>query len=149
MWLRNAGRVRYANHSRQREARATDFGAVAAPGEGWRSEPEGWHAQHRLENPRPNPYHQPEKMLMLAVLEDAIFCFRKLSAARDLRQKTIFRDARNWLWSDRMDWPFSYRNVRDVLGIDANYLRQGLVRWQETLRPAKIMRGKQIDHRER
>jgi len=77
---------------------------------------------------------------MLAVLEDAIFCLQNFPAARDLRQKTIFRNAKNWLLSDRIDWPFSYRNVCDVLGIDANYLRQGLVRWQDTC-SAEIKRG--------
>jgi hypothetical protein len=85
-------------------------------------------------------------MLMLAVLEDAIFCFQKFPAAQDLRQKIMFRDAKNWLWSDRLDWPFSYRNVCDVLGIDANYLRRGLVRGQESCPIVKVKRGRVGPH---
>jgi hypothetical protein len=87
-------------------------------------------------------YPGPEKMLMLAILEDAVICFQKFFDARDIRQKTIFRDAKNWLWSDRVDWPFAYRNVCDVLGIDAVYLRRGLTRRQHKPRSAKMQRSR-------
>lgn len=95
-------------------------------------------AQRRLDDFQTNLYQQPEKMLVLAVLEDAIACFQNFRVATDVRDKKIFSEARTWLWSDRYDWPFSYRNICDVLGIDASYLRQGLARWKHERYPAKI-----------
>jgi hypothetical protein len=82
---------------------------------------------------------------MLAVLEDAIFCFQKFLFAGDIRRRTIFHQARNWLWSDRHNFPFSFRNVCDVPGFDANYLRYGLLRWQEN-RAARIMQDRRHPH---
>jgi hypothetical protein len=124
-------------------ARGGRHGRTAAPTvvseQGWSSYSarDGARSEHSL-------YPGPEKMLMLAVLEDAVICFHKFFAARDVRHKNIFRDAKNWLWSDRIDWPFAYRNVCDVLGIDANYLRQGLTRRQEKPPSAKTPRNRVI-----
>lgn len=39
---------------------------------------------------------EPEKQLMLAVLEDAIGCFQKFVCATDSRQKKWFLDAEEW-----------------------------------------------------
>ena len=36
------------------------------------SDPTGWHTHHRLDDYQANLYHQPEKMLMFAILVDAI-----------------------------------------------------------------------------
>ena len=80
---------------------------------------------------RPNIYLQPERLLMLAVLEDAIFCFQRFFPSANPREKAIFRDAEAWLWNDRTDWPYSFANVCQFLGFDADYLRHGLLRWKE------------------
>ena len=79
----------------------------------------------------PNLYFQPEKMLMLAVLEDAIDHYRQFLSARDAHGKSACREAADWFWSDQMDWPFSYKNICDALGFDPDYLRQGLFRTTE------------------
>lgn len=75
-----------------------------------------------------NLYFQPEKMLMLAVLEDAIDHYRQFLSARDAHEKNACREAADWFWSDQTDWPFSYKNICDALGFDPDYLRQGLFR---------------------
>lgn len=84
---------------------------------------------------------EPEKRLMLAVLEDAVACFQKYVFARDGKGKTTFREAEEWILEEDSDWLFSFDNVCEVLGIDPRYVRQGLMRWKEMSRPgAKVYR---------
>ena len=99
------------------------------------SEPTGWHKRHRLDDCQDNLYHQPEKMLMFAILVDAISCFDKLSAAAGMGRRRRWLEAKNWLWSNRQDWPFSYRNVCESLGFDPDYLRRGLLARINTAAP--------------
>lgn len=73
----------------------------------------------------------PEKVLMLAILEDAVCCFQKYVVARDRKEKKLFSEAKHWIFDDDWIWVFLYRNVCEFLGIDGNYLRWGLLRWQE------------------
>ncbi len=80
-----------------------------------------------FENFRPNLYCQPEKMLMLAVLQDAIDQYREFLSARGVHGRNACREAADWFWSDQSDWPFSYRNICDALGLDPEYLRAGVL----------------------
>lgn len=73
----------------------------------------------------------PEKDLMLAVLEDAVCCFQKYLHAPDRSERVLFKEAESWIFDDDGRWIFSYRNVCDVLGIDGDYLRCGLLRWRK------------------
>ncbi len=74
---------------------------------------------------------EPEKELMLAVLEDAILCFQKGSFAGDRRRKALFPDAEEWIMEENSDWPFSFENICEALGLNPAYLRQGLLCWKE------------------
>lgn len=75
---------------------------------------------------------EPERRLMLAVIEDAIIaCFQKYASARDAKGKAVFRDAEGWILEDDRDWLFSFSNICEVLGFDPQYVRLGLVRWKE------------------
>ena len=67
-----------------------------------------------------------ERRLMIAVLEDAVDVYRKLAGARDARRQQLFHDAEEWIESDDRTWIFSFQNICDVLGIEAEYLRRGL-----------------------
>jgi len=67
-----------------------------------------------------------ERRLMIAVLEDAVDVFRKLAGARDARRQQLFHDAEEWIESHDNGWIFSFENICDVLGIEAEYLRRGL-----------------------
>jgi hypothetical protein len=73
---------------------------------------------------------EPEKKLMLAVLADAIACFQKYVFARDGKGKMLFQEAEDWVQDTNSDWLFSFANVCETLGLDADYLRQGLARWK-------------------
>jgi hypothetical protein len=73
---------------------------------------------------------EPEKKLMLAVLEDAIACFQKYAFTRDRKGKMLFQEAEFWVQNTNSDWPFSFANVCETLVLDPDYLRQGLAKWK-------------------
>ena len=78
-----------------------------------------------------NPETTGPRALMAAILEDAILCFQKAVGASGKRSERLARDAEEWLMSEEEQWPFSYRNICAVLGIDAQYLRRGLLQWRQ------------------
>lgn len=84
-----------------------------------------------LETVRRKADLEPEKMLILAVLEDGIGCFQKYVFARDSRSKNLFRDAEDWILEQDSDWFFSFENICGLLGVDAAYLREGLMCWKQ------------------
>ena len=85
-----------------------------------------------------------EHRLMLAVLRDAIECYQKYAHAREPRGRTLFADAALWIDSSDPEWPFSYENICEALGLDPAYVRRGLSRWRRrnastALRPARLV----------
>jgi hypothetical protein len=83
-----------------------------------------------LETFRRKLHLEPEKKLMLAVLEDAIACFQKYVFARDGKGKMLFQEAEDWVLDTNSDWLFSFGNVCETLGFSPEYLRQGLAQWK-------------------
>ena len=75
--------------------------------------------------------HEPERRLVVAVLQDAVDCFQKHLWARDRKAHQLFLDAEQWIVSDDRSWPFSFENVCDLLQINAAYLRSGLLSWKQ------------------
>jgi hypothetical protein len=73
---------------------------------------------------------EPEKQLLLAVLEDGINCFQENVAATTAKRKQLFAEAEDWILDSDRDWLFSFENACDVLGLNPAYLRQGLLRWK-------------------
>ena len=69
---------------------------------------------------------QGERRLMLAVLRDAVDCYRRGRRARDPATRLVFAEARAWLESTDRCVVFSFESICDVLDIDADYLRRGL-----------------------
>ena len=74
---------------------------------------------------------EPEKTLLLAILEDAIDSYQKYSAASDRVGRERFCEAEEWLMGGANDWIFSFENVCAMLGLDANYVRRGLRDWRQ------------------
>jgi hypothetical protein len=72
-----------------------------------------------------------ERLLMLAVLEDAIDCFQKYAHSRDPRGRQMYDEAREWVTSADRNWLFSFENICDTLEINADYVRRGLREWKE------------------
>jgi predicted metal-dependent hydrolase len=75
--------------------------------------------------------NEPERRLVIAVLQDAVDCYQKHFRARDRRARQLFIDAEQWITSEDRSWPFSFENVCDLLQINAEYLRRGLATWKE------------------
>ena len=74
---------------------------------------------------------QPEKRLMLAVLEDGVGTFQKYSGIPGRRARRLFTEAEEWFASDDIEWPFAFVNVCQGLGLEPQYIRRGLRGWQE------------------
>lgn len=83
---------------------------------------------------RRKTYLEPERLLMLAVLEDAVTCLVKYASSPSGRNKRLFDDTRAWIVTQDDDWPFSFNNVCDNLKVDAGYLRRGLLRMADKRR---------------
>lgn len=73
----------------------------------------------------------PERVLMLAVLQDAVGCFQEHAQTTCKRKQAMHRDAEEWILNRDQVYPFSFENVCEALGYDAEYLRKGLIRWKE------------------
>jgi hypothetical protein len=88
--------------------------------------------QEYLETFKRLTHLEPEKRLMFAVLEDGVACFMKYVSARDTRGKKYFRETEEWLLEGPSERLFSFANLCETLGLNADYLRHGLLRWKET-----------------
>jgi hypothetical protein len=73
----------------------------------------------------------PGKRLMLAVLQDAIFCYQENVLARDAKKQALFREAEDWIMAESRDWVFSFENVCEALDLSPEYVRAGLLRFKE------------------
>jgi hypothetical protein len=71
-----------------------------------------------------------EKALMLAVLEDGIRCFQEHLRNPRSNPRLLSQEAEAWIRAVDYDWPFSFNNVCETLGIDAEALRAALLKWK-------------------
>jgi hypothetical protein len=72
----------------------------------------------------------PERRLMVAILEDAVSCLSKDPRGSLHQKKKAFEEAHSWVNANDTDgWVFSFTNVCETLGFDPSYLRRGLNRW--------------------
>ena len=69
---------------------------------------------------------QPERRLMVAVLEDAIDDFLNNAGAQRGIRLARFREASIWFRREDRDWPFSFVNICDACGLDATTIRRML-----------------------
>ena len=73
---------------------------------------------------------EPEKKLMVAILEDGINCFQDHVSAESAKGKKLFDDAEKWILEEGGEWIFSFSSVCELLGLSPEYLRGGLMRWK-------------------
>jgi hypothetical protein len=88
---------------------------------------------------------QPEKRLMLAVLEDAVGTFQKYVASSTRRGQRLFAEAEEWFGEPATEWPFGFESICQALGLEPGYIRNGLGRWRDAQRAevqtsAKVVR---------
>jgi hypothetical protein len=86
-----------------------------------------------LETFRRKLHLEPEKKLMLAILEDAIACFQKYIFARDAKGKALFREAEEWVQEKGSEGIFSFDMVCETLGFNPDYLRRGMTEWKSKM----------------
>jgi hypothetical protein len=72
----------------------------------------------------------PERVLMLAVLQDAVVCFQENLLATCKRKQVMHVEAEEWILNEDKSYLFSFENVCEALGYDAGYMREGLLRWK-------------------
>ncbi|SRR5712692_8971918 len=98
-------------------------------------------AAHYFENLRRKSPLEPEKRLMLAVLEDGVLCFQDNAWAQTGKRKKLFEDAEDWILEAGDDWVFSFESICEVLGFNPAYVRQGLLGWKEKYRAEHLKGG--------
>lgn len=81
--------------------------------------------------PRSQTSLQPEKRLMVAVLEDAVETLRRHGAARDHRGHRLFLETSTWFASNDATEHFSFLNICHALDLEPSYLRAGLRRLRQ------------------
>jgi len=85
---------------------------------------------------------QPEKRLMLALLEGAVSDFQKYATASSGRGRRLFADVSAWFWSTSSDHSLDFESICDGLSLDPSFLRDGLRRW----RAARSRTGMSVPH---
>jgi hypothetical protein len=79
---------------------------------------------------RRDSYLSGEKALMLAVLEDGIRCFQEHLTNPRSNPRLLSKQAEDWIRAVDYEWPFSFNNVCETLGIDPEALRAKLLGWK-------------------
>lgn len=72
-----------------------------------------------------------EHRLLVALIQDAVECFQKHLHARDSKRRQLFLDAEQWIGAEDDRGVFSFNNVCMLLGMNPEYVRQGLEHWRE------------------
>src|ERR1700756_4466692 len=69
-----------------------------------------------FDNFRRKTHLEPEKRLLLAILEDGINTFRDNVLALSEKSRRLFREAEEWITETDGDWIFSFETVCETLG---------------------------------
>jgi len=72
---------------------------------------------------------QPEKRLMLAVLEGAVSDFQKYATASTGRGRRLFAEADAWIASGSTDRPLDFENICHALALEPSAIRVRLRTW--------------------
>ncbi len=68
---------------------------------------------------------EPEKVLLFAVLAEAVETFQRFAFSEAPHKRRLFLEAKAWFWERRSSYPFSFRSICEVFGLDPGYLRRG------------------------
>jgi hypothetical protein len=78
----------------------------------------------------------PEGRLMLAVLEDAVATLARNACGATKAERRALEEIESWCRADDRNWPFSFLNICETLGLDASCFRTGLMEWKARLQAA-------------
>lgn len=71
----------------------------------------------------------PTKRLMLAVLRTGVLDFQKYLFASRAEERILHGESELWIMEES-GCLFSFRSICEVLQLDADYLRSGLLKWK-------------------
>lgn len=80
----------------------------------------------QLESGRADASLVPEKRLMLAVLEEAVFTFQRDALGGGGAE---LAEVEHWFADDDREWPFSFENICSALELEPSFVRHGLAEW--------------------
>jgi hypothetical protein len=104
---------------------------MRAPAEGQRFEPETLLPCQYDDFIAAEASLQPEKRLMLAVLENAVATYQRFALATSRRGRRLFGEAEQWFLDREDAWLFSFQGICAGLGLEADFIRSGLGRWRD------------------
>jgi hypothetical protein len=81
---------------------------------------------------------EPERTLLLAVLEDGVRCYQENLFAVNGKRRVLFDEAKEWLFSDDATWFCSFVSVCTLLNLEPNYIRRGLRQWEAQARKTSL-----------
>ncbi|RMD84456.1 MAG: hypothetical protein D6815_04130 [Candidatus Dadabacteria bacterium] len=85
-------------------------------------------------------YSCGEHRLVRAIMQDAIECFQKHIHARDNKRRQLYLEAEQWIMNEEDTGVFSFNNVCELLGVNPDYLREGLLAWRDRERARRRAR---------
>lgn len=68
------------------------------------------------------------RRLMVAVLGDAVNMYQKYKRKNSRRARRLFKETEEWFVSTDNTWLYSFENICDVLGWNAQAVREALLR---------------------
>jgi hypothetical protein len=79
---------------------------------------------------------EPERILLLAILEDGVRCYQENLFVVGGKRRALFDEAKEWLFSDDGSWFCSFVSICTMLNLEPNYIRRGLRQWEARARKA-------------
>jgi len=70
------------------------------------------------------------RLLMTAIVRDAIDCFQKHLNDPTRRGRRLYREAETWLMSGQEASPLAFGQICDGIGLDPDYVRRHLSAWR-------------------
>jgi hypothetical protein len=78
--------------------------------------------------------YDPERRLIVAVLEQGVNDYLKHAGAREPKELELWQEVEAWVEDRDASWLFSFENICHVLDLEPDYLRRGLHAHKERVR---------------
>ena len=87
-----------------------------------------------LDRIRRSAEYEPERRLMVNVLEVGVNDYIRNARAREPKELEAWHEVEAWVEDRDASWLYSFENICHVLGLEPEYLRRGLHTWKERAR---------------
>jgi hypothetical protein len=87
-----------------------------------------------------------ERLLLLAVLENAVAEFYRYCHSHTRREKRLFREVEEWLSSGERNWLYSFESICLYLDFAPDTIRHGLRQYTETIVPSPSPDASPLQH---